>query len=184
MLDAAVKIVAEQGLEHLTLAECGEAAGYSRGLAAHYFGSKDALIGAIAGHIVEDYALRLRGNSGGRRGLDGFLYSVGFYVDSGRSRMLQLRAFHAVLGSSLTQPAVSKSIAELNRQSVASFAHGIRTCIKQGAIRKDVDPVAHATLILSTLRGLMSQWLIDPRGVDLDAAKADLLEGLRRSLAP
>ena len=98
--------------------------------------------------------------------------------------MLPLRAFHAVLGSSLTQPAVSKAIAELNRQSVASFAHGIRTCIKQGAVRKDVDPVAHATLVLSTLRGLMSQWLIDPRGVDLDAAKADLLEGLRRSLAP
>jgi AcrR family transcriptional regulator len=184
MLDAAVRIVAEQGLEHLTLAECGEAAGYSRGLAAHYFGSKDALIAAIAGHIVADYAQRLRGNSGGRRGLDGFLYSIGFYIDSGRSRMLQLKAFHAVLGSSLTQPAVSKAIAELNRQSVASFAHGIRTCIKQGAVRKDVDPIAHATLVLSTLRGLMSQWLIDPRGVDLDAAKADLLEGLRRSLAP
>jgi AcrR family transcriptional regulator len=184
MLDAAVKIVAERGLEYLTLAECGEAAGYSRGLAAHYFGSKDALIGAIAGHIVDDYAVRLRGNSGGRRGLDGFLYSVGFYIDSGRSRMLQLRAFHAVLGSSLIQPAVSKSIADLNRQSVAAFAHGIRTCIKQGAIRKDVDPVSQATLVLSVLRGLMSQWLIDPRGVDLEAAKTDLLEGLRRSLSP
>jgi len=184
MLDAAVKIVAERGLEYLTLAECGEAAGYSRGLAAHYFGSKDALIGAIAGHIVEDYALRLRGNSGGRRGLDGFLYSVAFYIDSGRSRMLQLRAFHAVLGSSLTQPAVSKAIADLNRQSVASFAHGIRACIKQGAIRKDVDPTSQATLVLSVLRGLMSQWLIDPRGVDLEAAKTDLLEGLRRSLSP
>ena len=47
MLDAAVRIVAEHGLEYLTLAECGEAAGYSRGLAAHYFGSKDALIAAL-----------------------------------------------------------------------------------------------------------------------------------------
>ena len=55
MLDAAVKIVAERGLEDLTLAGCGEAAGYSRGLAAHYFGTKEELISAIAQHIVDGY---------------------------------------------------------------------------------------------------------------------------------
>jgi AcrR family transcriptional regulator len=184
MVESAVRIVAERGLEYLTLAECGEAAGYSRGLAAHYFGSKDALVAAIATHIVADYAQRLRGNSGGRKGLDGFLYSVGFYIDSGRNRILQLRAFHAVLGSSLTQPAISQAIADLNRQSVESFAQGMRMCIKQGAIRKDIDPTAQATLLLSELRGVMSQWLIDQDGVDLDATKTQLLENLRRSLSP
>jgi AcrR family transcriptional regulator len=183
MLDAAVRIVAERGLEYLTLAECGEAAGYSRGLAAHYFGSKDALITAIATQIVEDYARRLRGNSNGRRGLDGFLYSVGFYIDSGRERLLQLRAFHSVLASSLTQSDLSSSIAKLNRQSVEAFAHGMRTCIKQGAMRADINPIEQATILLCTLRGLMSQWLIDPKGVDLEAAKAELLENLRRSLS-
>jgi AcrR family transcriptional regulator len=184
MLEAAVRIVAERGLEYLTLAECGEAAGYSRGLAAHYFGSKDALIGAIATHIVANYARRLKGNSGGRKGLDGFLYSISFYIDSGRNRMLELRAFNAVLGSSLTNPSISGAIADLNRQSVESFAQGLSICIKQGAIRADVDPIAQSTLVLSMLRGLMSQWLIDPQGVDLDAAKAELLENLRRSLSP
>jgi AcrR family transcriptional regulator len=183
MVEAAVRIVAERGLEYLTLAECGEAAGYSRGLAAHYFGSKDALVTAIATRIVDDYTQRLRGNSGGRRGLDGFLYSVGFYIDSGRNRVLQLRAFHAVLAASLAQPALSLGIAKLNRQSAEALAHGLRTCIKQGAVRKGIDPITQATLLLSALRGLMSQWLIDPEGVDLDAAKAELLDNLRRSLS-
>jgi AcrR family transcriptional regulator len=184
MLDAAVRIVAEHGLEYLTLAECGEAAGYSRGLAAHYFGSKDSLISEIATHIVANYAQRLRGSSGGRKGLDGYLYSIGFYIDNGRNRMLELRAFNAVLGSSLTNPKISGAIADLNRRSVDAFAEGLRICIKQGSVRPDIDPVAEATLALSMLRGLMSQWLIDPQGVDLDAAKAELLESLRRSLSP
>jgi AcrR family transcriptional regulator len=183
MLDAAVRIVAERGLEYLTLAECGEAAGYSRGLAAHYFGSKDALISAIATHIVANYAQRLRGNSGGRKGLDGFLHSVAFYIDSGRNRTLEVRAFHAVLGSSLTNPSISDAIADLNRQSVEGFARGLSMCIKQGAIRADIDPIAQSTLVLSMLRGLMSQWLLDPQRIDLEAAKAELLRNLRRSLS-
>ena len=39
ILDAALRIVAERGTDGMTLAEVGEAAGYSRGLPAHYFGS-------------------------------------------------------------------------------------------------------------------------------------------------
>jgi AcrR family transcriptional regulator len=184
MLEAAVRIVAERGLDYLTLAECGEAAGYSRGLAAHYFGSKDALVAAIANHIVESYVLRSRGGSGGRRGLDGFLDSVAFYIENGRGRLLQLRAFNAVLSSGLTHPTVSDSIAQLNRESVQGLARGLRTCIKQGTVRQDINPVSQATLILSALRGVMTQWLLDPEGVDLDAVKAELLSSLRRSLAP
>jgi AcrR family transcriptional regulator len=184
MLDAAVRIVADRGLEYLTLAECGEAAGYSRGLAAHYFGSKDALTAAIANHIVASYAQRSRGGSGGRKGLDGFLDSVAFYIENGRGRLLQLRAFNAVLSSGLTHPAVSGSIAKLNSESVEAFARGLRMCLKQGAIRADVDPTAQATMIISMLRGVMTQWLLDPEGVDLDKVKAELLTSLRRSLAP
>ena len=183
MLEAAVRIVAERGLEYLTLAECGEAAGYSRGLAAHYFGTKDELIGAIASHIVARYTQRLSGSSGGLRGLNGFLHSVAFYIDSGRTHILDSRAFNAVLGSSLTNRAVSASIADLNRRSVQGFARGLRACIKQGEVRADIDPVMQSTLVLSNLRGLMSQWLIDPEGVNLDAAKKEFLENLRRALS-
>ena len=78
MLQAAVTIVAERGLENLTLAECGEAAGYSRGLAAHYFGSKDGLIKEIGAHIVNDYTRRQRTDRPNRIGLPGLLNNVAF----------------------------------------------------------------------------------------------------------
>jgi AcrR family transcriptional regulator len=183
MIDAAVQIVSERGLDHLTLAECGEAAGYSRGLAAHYFGSRDGLISAIATHVVEDYAQRLR--AGERRaGLDGLLASISFYIESGRSNIKVLRAFHAVLGAALRQTPLSAAIAELNRQSVRAFASTIRQGVQRGEIRADVDARAQAAIILATLRGVMTQWLLDPDHVDLDAISSELSRHLRRSLAP
>ncbi|MFZ4685441.1 MAG: TetR family transcriptional regulator, partial [Hyphomonadaceae bacterium] len=46
ILEAAKRIVAERGLDELTLNEAGEAAGYSRALPAHYFGTRSAMLGA------------------------------------------------------------------------------------------------------------------------------------------
>src|SRR5262252_5626489 len=95
MLEAAAKIVAERGLENLTLAECGEAAGYSRGLAAHYFDSKAGLLSAIATHIVSEYSFRHRADLPNQVGLAGVLDTIAFYIDSGRAHPMMLRAFHA-----------------------------------------------------------------------------------------
>jgi AcrR family transcriptional regulator len=182
MLRAAVRIVAERGLENLTLAECGEAAGYSRGLAAHYFHSKEGLISAIASHIVDDYAQR---QSAGRThvGLAGLLHSVDFYIESGRANLITLRAFHAVLGSALKHAALTASIAELNRNSTDSFARLIQSGIDRGEIRKTVVAYAQASLVIAALRGVMNQWLLDPEHTDIDAIKYEFIENLRRSLA-
>jgi len=183
MLQAAVKIVAERGLENLTLAECGEAAGYSRGLAAHYFDSKEGLISAIANHIVDAYTRRQRADRRFRPGLSGLLESVEYYLDSGRSNVTALRAFHAVLGSALKHAQLAASIAELNRTSVDAFARGIRSGIERGEIRKDIDPDAQGALLLSALRGVMTQWLVDPDHVDIGTIKRELIANLRRLLA-
>jgi len=49
LLEAALGVVARRGSVRMTLAEVGEAAGYSRGLPAHRFGSKAGLLRARAG---------------------------------------------------------------------------------------------------------------------------------------
>jgi AcrR family transcriptional regulator len=182
MVQAAVQIVAERGLENLTLAECGEAAGYSRGLAPHYFGSKDGLITAIANHIVNDYSVRLRADRRTRVGLAGLLDSVAFYIESGRANVTTLRAFHAVLAAAIKQGPLATAIAELNRHSVESFAHGLRDAIARKEVRADIDPIAQGTLIITALRGVMTQWLLDPKHVNLDAIKKEFIANLHRSL--
>lgn len=184
MIEAAVRIVAERGLEHLTLAECGEAAGYSRGLAPHYFGSKEGLISAIAQHIVDDYSERLRNDRPPRVGLAGLLDNVAFYIESGRSNPTQLRAFHAVLGSALKHSPLTESIAQLNRNTVYSFVKMLRSAMERKEIRADINLIAQATLIIVGLRGMMTFWLLDPDHVNLDAMKKEFLSNLKLSLVP
>jgi AcrR family transcriptional regulator len=184
MVKAAVQIVAERGLESLTLAECGEAAGYSRGLAPHYFGSKEGLITAIANHIVDDFIVRQSSARPNRVGLAGLLDNVAYYIESGRSNVITLRAFHAVLASALKQTPLSDAIAKLNRNSVYSFTKMIRSGVERNEIRADINPRAQASLILTTMRGMLTLWLLDPNHVDLDAIRTEFLSNLRRSLVP
>src|SRR5215213_5887599 len=70
ILDAALHIVAERGTDGMTLAEVGEAAGYSRGLPAHYFGSKDGLVDALAEYLVMGYRRRFGEAHELRQGLE------------------------------------------------------------------------------------------------------------------
>jgi AcrR family transcriptional regulator len=187
ILAAAVDIVAERGLQDLTLAECGQAAGYSRGLAAHYFGSRDQLIGSIAQYIVGEYTKRLRSSgprpiTAGRAGLEDFLEQVSFYISSNRNSPRHTRAFHAVLGAAFKQAPLADTVAELNRNSIAAFAAGIRAGIEAGEIRADVNVSAQAALIVATVRGIVRQWLLDS-SVDLELIGKELVDNLRRSLA-
>ena len=185
MILAAIRIVSERGLESLTLAECGEAAGYSRGLAAHYFKSKGDLIVAIANRIVVGYVEQLRATRpAGGRGLEAILRSVSFYIDSSRRNLVSLRAFQAVVASAINDSSLTEEVAKLNRAALESFAAGIRWGIAHGEIRKDIDPIAGAALIVAALRGVMSFWLIDPKSIDLDVITRELVDNLRRYFAP
>lgn len=184
MIRAAIRIVSERGLESLTLAECGEAAGYSRGLAAHYFKTRDELIVAIANRIVVRYVEQLRASRpAGGRGLEAILSSVTYYIASARKNVVNTRAFQAVLGSTLNDTPVALEVAKLNRASVDGWAAGIRWGIAHGEIRKDVDPAAGGVMIVALVRGIMQLWMLDPKLIDLDIATAQLVDQIRRYLA-
>lgn len=176
----------------MTLAECGQAAGYSRGLAAHYFGSRDELIGAIARYIVGRYSKSLRTTGPAakqesepkkqdRKGLEGLLDRVQYYIEHSRDISDDTRAFHVVLGAAFNTRPLSDAIAELNRKSIAWYASFIREGIEAGEIRPDVSPTLQAALLLASTRGIISQWLVDP-DLDLDQACKEFINNLRLSL--
>ncbi|MGH6739258.1 MAG: hypothetical protein ACREDY_09560, partial [Bradyrhizobium sp.] len=52
---------------------------------------------------------------------------------------------------------------------------------QRGDIRADIDAVAEAVAISGAMRGIMSQWLIAPDAIDLDAVRDAYVAGLRRS---
>ncbi len=182
LLAAAVRLVAEQGLERLTLAGVGEAAGYSRGQPRHYFGGKSGLIVALAGHLVDRFSRALSRTEHHRPGLARLLGAAAFYFDSARSDPQGTRALFVVLGDALSNPLIAEQIAALNARSAGAFEANLRAAIAAGEARADIDAAAQGLLILSGLRGAVGQWLLAPQAIDLIAVRDEFVAGLKRSL--
>ncbi len=184
ILEAAKTIVAERGLDELTLNEAGEMAGYSRALPAHYFGTKSALVAALADHIMASYVVRVRAAAMPDEGLEGLCRRVAFYIDDGCRDPKSLRAFQAILGGGLTRPELAPLVKRLNAESIDGLASLIKRARDKGETRADARPRAEASIILASMRGVMFQWLIDPDHVKLSRVRDTLISNIRKSLIP
>ena len=182
IVQAAFEIVARRGVDQLTLAEAGEEAGYSRALPAHYIENREALLAAVAEHAVKNYRRRLsERNVLTDDGVNALLATIAFYLDDSRGWPKKLRAFHEIINAGLRWPAIGEVVARLDRESIDRVSAQIRTAQRHGDIRVDIDPVAEAVAVCGAMRGIMSQWLIAPDSIDLDAVRNSYLAGLRRS---
>jgi len=185
IVQAAFEIVARRGVDQLTLAEAGEEAGYSRALPAHYFENREALLAAVAEHAVNNYRRRLsEENVLTDGGVDQLLATIAFYLDDSRGWPKKLRAFHEIINAGLRWPSIAEVIARLDQEWIDRVSAQIRTGQRRGHIRADIDPVAEAVAVCGAMRGIMSQWLIAPESIDLDAVRDSYVAGLRRSWKP
>jgi AcrR family transcriptional regulator len=185
IVQAAFDIVARRGVDQLTLAEAGEEAGYSRALPAHYFENRENLLAAVAEHAVNNYRKRLSEQKvPSDDGVRSLLATIAFYLDDSRGWPKKLRAFHEVMNAGLRWPTIAEVVARLNQEWIDRIAAQIRTAQGQGDIRGDIDPVAEAVAISGAMRGIMAQWLIAPKSIDLDPVRDTYIAGLRRSWKP
>jgi AcrR family transcriptional regulator len=184
LLEAAVRLVGERGLERITLAEVGEAAGYSRGLPGHYFGSKDGLVVALASHLIDNFGRALERSEHHRPGLERLLGMAAFYLDSAAKTPSVTRALFVLLGEGLSNTLVTDRLAQLNARSVKGIELSLRAAIAAGQARADINAKSQAVLILAGLRGAVGLWLLAPDAIDLAAVRDEFVASLRRSLAP
>jgi hypothetical protein len=84
----------------------------------------------------------------------------------------------------LRWPSIAPAVARMNAENVERFAAYVRDAQARGEIRADLDANAEAIAITGAMRGIMGQWLIDPRSVDLDAVRDSFIAGLERSWTP
>ncbi|CAN5524728.1 TetR/AcrR family transcriptional regulator [soil metagenome] len=184
LLAAAREIVARKGWVGMTLAEVGEAAGYSRGLAAHHFGSKPKLLRALASHINDNFMQELDGSPPANDGIDALLSFVSVYLGRTDTRWTNTRALLVLMAEATTDDSETGESLGLYNQSVIEFlATQFRAGIAAGQIRPDVDPMTGAAILLGALRGVMLQSLLKNSRVDLVAVRKELSTMILRSFA-
>ena len=95
------------------------------------------------------------------------------------------RALALIQKEALTQQSEYRGILrKFNRASVDGIVAQIQAGIERGEIRRDVNALAEASLMLAAMRGSRAQWLQLGDKVDLAKVAKELKDHLKRSLAP
>lgn len=176
---AAAEVIVEFGVGALTLARVGDRAGYSRGIVTHYFGSKQALLEAVARNAQSGLAAAVEGQAPGVdrlvRFIDEYLASM---ADDGRGWSAFLLLW--------VQAATSADLADIMRDRDdyvrEHLCEDVAAGIEEGKITAEVDPAAVAVAVIGQLRGIGLQLLLDPAAVDLHQLQRSVPALWRRAL--
>jgi len=184
-LQAAVELMGELGYEKTTLAAIGEAAGYSRGLATHRFGSKADLFARVIQWISEKGRRQLEPALQGRGGVDALFAFVDahrqFADDNpGMARALYVLWFQSLISDSPMRDAAIEDLLG-HRDRVRRI---IEQGIAAGTVRADADPGAEAIQFCGALFGLGLQRLIDPTSFEVEDMNRRFQERLEATLRP
>jgi AcrR family transcriptional regulator len=180
ILEAALSIVAAKGSERMTLAEVGEAAGYSRGLPQIHFGSKSGLLDALAEHIVERFRAERAATQTVEPGLSSIRASINVYFSGKRANRKWGRALIVMMTeASLDGSGLRPIVATYNRSVLRFFERNIRAGIERGEIDPAADPKALAVVLMGAMRGALLQGMSDD-GLPMRKVRDELLRVVDR----
>jgi len=168
LLKAAGELIAEVGYTGMTLAAVGERAGYSRGIVTAKFGSKANLLHALVERITTTWShKRWFPQIHDKNGLDGLLaliwaISTEYQTDASGVRVLYALMFEATQ----SDQELRQEFIQFHRTQRADLAEIIARGIEDGSIRPEVVIADEAAAIISGLRGIGYQWILDPDGFD------------------
>jgi len=184
IIDSAILIIADKGLNGLTLAAAGEGAGYSRSIAGHHFGKKDELLVATVEYISGQFSNALIQRMHHKSGLAMLQEIIKEYFLRAKKGAQTSKAFQILLTEGFCNPALRAPLAGVNAKVIKGVTFHIRSGIDKGEIRSDIDAKAQAIIIISSLRGITAQWLVDNQRNSLAAVQKEFLASVMRSLAP
>lgn len=170
IIRAAVELFARQGYLRTTLIEVGTAAGYTGGLVSHRFGSKEGLLNAVIDNATkrffEDQLKPALGGAEVATAEQALRTYISTYFDEVFVRESHIRALYVIMGEGLgAVPEVQPRIAELNRAMRKRIQTIVQQGIDAGEFGSGIDPKSSAVLIVGLLRGVVMQYLADPRAI-------------------
>jgi AcrR family transcriptional regulator len=180
LLSAAAELVIEEGVHSLTLARVGERAGYSRGLATHYFGSKQALLQHLAHATQSGF---VPGLDGVPPGLGRLLRLIDGYIGALGQLRMPNRAFLLLWAEAATAPDLAAIFRERDEAFRSDLREDITAGITDGTIRPDATAEDVAVAVLAQLRGIGLQRLVDSPAVDTERLRRSVTGYWHRALA-
>lgn len=179
VLDAATSLVAAHGSRAVSLAAVGEAAGYSRGIVNHHFGSKARLLEELI-----KYTQQFDVATDAPTGLGRLTEFVEAYLGGMHDRSPRSEAFLRMWSESAgAEPSLAQLFTERDSTFRSFLAQHVRDGLSDGSIEAGVDPDLAAVAIIGLLRGTAMMVYSTARELSVAELSAHVAHGVERSLA-
>ncbi len=177
---AALKVFEEKGLSNSTIKEIAETAGIGKGTIYEYFKDKNEIIHNSFFYFQKffemDMGKILLSNEKGSSKLKNLIRSIMSVLRSENNDYLDLMFDFWAEGIKGHEKGVM--LTEMNkfyRSYRKLFEDVLREGIKDGSIRKNIDPFETSSIIIGTLDGVMVQWILDKEVIDLKKIEKNLI---------
>lgn len=186
MFEATVVLIVEQGTEKTTLKAVGEGAGYSRGLAGSRFNSKQGLFCYVIKRVAEVWLGELKLSTEGLSGFLAISAAIDAHYNFCKHAPQQVRAYYILWFESIgLETEMRDIVVAIHRRRLNDVIEWISSGKKAGEIPEDFDAEAVARQFLSTVTGIIYQWLIDPSQDELiKSLHEDLKSTMKLLLKP
>ncbi|SBS77128.1 conserved hypothetical protein [uncultured Mycobacterium sp.] len=175
LIAAAADLVGEVGPANVTLANVGERAGYSRGLATHHFGSKGALMQRLVETVTHQFRTAMFDRGESTDPVTELRTLIGIYFDVIADLQPVNRARLVLWADAVANPTgdTRTTMIAADREFREEIKKRIAVAVSAGRAPKTIDPQGLATVVVALLRGVALQSLIDD-DVNLDAARREV----------
>jgi AcrR family transcriptional regulator len=186
LLAAAAELIGEIGPAAVTLANIGERAGYSRGLATHHFGSKGAMMQRLVDTVTEEFQRSIFLEHQADSNTDQLLGLIDTYFVALADLKPVNRARLVLWADAVATPSpdVRAAMIAADRQFRSALVDGVARGVAAQEFSDDVDADGLATVVIAMLRGVALESLLDDQ-VDLRACRGEiekvLITRLRRT---
>ncbi|WP_196218241.1 TetR/AcrR family transcriptional regulator [Streptomyces blattellae] len=177
IIDAALELFAEHGYNS-TIAQISEAAGVSRALLFHHFGSKEGILRAVIDQVSSE-VMQVFQQSDDLTGIS----ALRTYLEE-RSRFFRERPQVArllmVLGAQAIVAKRSRpTVLEIEDRKLEFLTRCISEAVDDGSLRSDVDVEKLALLLAAVTDGDVRMWGIDPKRRPVEQTNGAILDMLR-----
>jgi AcrR family transcriptional regulator len=185
IIEAAAKLIFKYGSEHLTVKRIAAEVGISEAAIYRHFTSKKSILSFLISHLEE---VLLKDISADRSGaepvtLDTIEKIIGNHfsaIDLRKGISFQVIAEIISLGDRKLNKQASQAIGKYISRLKDLLSEGVR----DGAVRKDIDLDASATLLFALIQGLVNIWSLSDSSFKLTEKYASLWQIYREAVIP
>jgi len=171
LLQGALKVFAKHGYHASSMSEIAKEAGVSKGLAYHYFSSKEDLLVSIAEQRLQQYFPLFKGLIEIVDPEERLVFLINFVSDELVEKTDELRFYNALYLHADGVRAISKAMEKYRAQFDQQF-------LAEEKLLKDLgfaNPELEAIFLRSTIQGISLEYILSPKDYPLQHMKEMLI---------